>query len=104
MTAPLHLKKDLARLTYDRTLAEIHRTLDAFGNSPELLTPAAHGALEAALLVLYSSARLSIGPEVTPGMVLKTWADQMTRQFDLMHKGYDVAEAAVEAQKRTLAP
>lgn len=99
MTAPLHLKKDLSRLCYDRTLAEIRRTLDAFGNSPELLTSAAHGALEAALLVLYSSARLSIGPQVTPGMVLDIWAEQMAHQFDLMHKGYDVAEATLEAKK-----
>lgn len=99
MTAPLHLKKDLSRLCYDRTLAEIRRSLEAFGNDADLLTPAAHGALEAALLVLYSSARLTLGPSVTPAMVYKLWGEQMAHQFDLMHKGYDVAEATLAKQK-----
>jgi hypothetical protein len=32
-------------------------------------------------------------------MVLDIWAEQMTDRFDLMHKGYDVAEATLEAKK-----
>lgn len=86
---PLHLKRDIGQLAFDRTHETIHRILDLHGADPQILTLISHHALEAAFSCLYFAARHQYGPDITPQKVYKIWGETMQKNFDLMAGGYD---------------
>lgn len=86
---PLHIKRDIAKLAYDRTQETIHRILNVHGASYQILALISHHALEAAFSSLYFAARHQYGPDITPQAVYKIWGESMSKNFDLMAKGYD---------------
>jgi hypothetical protein len=87
---PRHIKRDAQKLAYDRTIEQINRICDTFGREPALLAAVATSSMTAAFLMLYCSARLQCG-EVPPHKLLDVWRDAMSKEFDLMQKGFNIA-------------
>ena len=87
---PRHIKRDAQKLAYDRTIESINRICDTFGRQPAMLATVASSAMSAAFLMMYCSARLQCG-EVPPAKLLDAWRDTMSKEFDLMQKGFNIA-------------
>lgn len=89
---PKHIKADVQRLAYERAIESINRICDTFGRSPDMLAIAASASMSASMLMLYCSARLMNGPEITPERLYAIWGETMQKEFDHMTKGYDAAK------------
>lgn len=87
---PKHIKRDVQRLAYDRTIESINGICDTFGREPELLASAAQAAMNAAFMMLYCAARLQCG-NMPPAKLYEAWGDSMKKEFDLIQKGFDIA-------------
>jgi hypothetical protein len=87
---PRHIKRDVQKLAYDRTIEQINRICDTFGREPAMLAAVASSAMSGAFLMLYCSARLQCG-EVPPAKLLDVWKETMQKEFDLMQKGFNIA-------------
>lgn len=89
---PKHIKADVQRLAYERTIESINRICDTFDHSPDMLAITASASMNAAMLMLYCSARIQYGPDITPQRLYAIWGETMQKEFDLMTKGYDAAK------------
>ena len=87
---PKHIKRDAQKLAYDRAIESINRICDTFGREPAILAAVASSAMSGAFLMMYCAARLQCG-EVPPTKLLSAWQDAMSKEFELMEKGFDVA-------------
>ena len=98
---PRHIKSDVQKLAYDRTIESINRICDTFGRDPAILASAASASMNAAFLMLYCSTRLEHGafPATT---LYKIWGEAMDKEFEHMERGFDVA-ADISADLQTKA-
>ena len=87
---PKHIKRDVQKLAYDRTVDQINLICDTFGRDPDLLAAAASSTMAAAFMMLYCSARLQCG-DLPPDKLYKAWGDAMKKEFDMIQKGFNIA-------------
>lgn len=92
---PPHIKADMQKLAYDRTCENINRICDTFDMNSDCLAVVASSSMSAAFMMLYCSARLKYGPQVTPNQLFKIWGETQQKEFDHMIKGFDVAQDMV---------
>lgn len=87
---PKHLKRDIQKLSSDRTSEVIKQICDVFGNDPKILALVATSSMSASFLALYCSARLSCR-NIEPQKVYEIWGNAMAKEFDFIQKGFDTA-------------
>jgi len=87
---PKHIKRDVQKLAYDRTVDQINLICDTFGREPDLLATAASSTMAAAFMMLYCSARLQCG-DLPPAKLYEAWGDTMKKEFDMIQKGFNIA-------------
>ena len=89
---PKHIKADVQRLAYDRTIESINRICDTFGHDSDFLAITASASMNASMLMLYCAARIKHGPDFTPQKLYEIWGETMQKEFDHMAKGFDAAQ------------
>ena len=87
---PPHIRRDVQRLAYDRTIETINRICDVHGRDPGILASVASASMNAAFLMLYCAARLEHGP-LPPTTLYRIWGEAMEKEFANMERGFDVA-------------
>lgn len=89
---PKHIKADVQKLAYDRTIESIQRITDTFDNTSDFLALAASASMNASFLMLYCAARIKHGTNITPERLYAIWGETMQEEFDHMTKGFDAAK------------
>jgi hypothetical protein len=89
---PPHIKRDVQKLSYDRSVGSIDRICDTFGRSADMLMISATGAMAGAFLMMYCAARLKYNHHIAPEKLLKIWGETMEKEFEMMTKGFESAE------------
>lgn len=91
-TIPKHIKADVQKLAYDRAIESIQRIVDTFDNTSDFLAIASSASMNASFLMLYCSARIKHGSEISPQKLYEIWGETMQKEFDMMVKGFDAAQ------------
>ena len=92
-----HLKRDLCKLSYDRTIESLDRMARNFGLNSETLCISASGSMRAAFLTLYAGFRLS-NKNVTAQIVLDAWVEAMRPELEKMDADFLSAKSQVESE------
>lgn len=95
---PKHIKADVQKLAYERTLETVNRICDTFGQNTDFLALTSSASMSAAFMMLYCAARIKHGPEITPQQLYKIWGETQQREFDNMVRGFDVAQEVVRSE------
>lgn len=92
-TIPPHIKRDVQKLSYDRTVEGINRICETFGTTPDMLMLVSTSAMRGAFLMMYCASRLKTSDAApSPQHLLSIWSDVMEKEFDFMVKGFDAAK------------
>lgn len=95
---PRHIKADMQKLAYDRTCENINRICNTFDTNSDCLAVVASASMSAAFMMLYCSARLKYGPDISPQTLFRIWGETQQKEFDHMVKGFDVAQEMARSE------